>query len=158
MDNAKDTIVNIGKSSANNPQDKLEAVQLKDPRTPELYSVFSVRQKTLIIFLAAFAASFSPLSSFIYYPSIKILASDLKTSVSNINLTVTSYMIVSGIVPTMWGNLADQVGRRPTFMGMFGIYIIANIALALQRSYPALLVLRMLQSLGSSGTEKDCPA
>jgi MFS family permease len=34
----------------------------------------------------------------------------------------------------------------------FTIYIIADIALALQKNYVALLILRMLQSAGSSGT------
>ncbi len=34
----------------------------------------------------------------------------------------------------------------------FTIYIIADIALALQNNYVALLILRMLQSAGSSGT------
>lgn len=34
---------------------------------------------------------------------------------------------------------------------MFTFFISANIEVALQKSYPALLVLRMLQSAGSSG-------
>lgn len=37
-------------------------------------------------------------------------------------------------------------------MVSFIIYIVANTALALQSSYPALLILRMVQSAGSSGT------
>ncbi|OOO11086.1 Citrate synthase [Aspergillus oryzae] len=47
---------------------------------------------------------------------------------------------------------ADQAGRRPAYILCFLIYIISNIALALQHSYPALLVLRAIQSSGSSGT------
>lgn len=50
------------------------------------------------------------------------------------------------------GSLADQAGRRPAYILCFIIYISGNIALALQHSYPALLVLRAVQSCGSSGT------
>lgn len=50
------------------------------------------------------------------------------------------------------GSLADQAGRRPAYILCFVIYIAGNIALALQHSYPALLVLRAVQSCGSSGT------
>jgi multidrug resistance protein len=50
------------------------------------------------------------------------------------------------------GSFADQAGRRPAYILCFLIYISGNIALALQHSLPALLVLRGLQSCGSSGT------
>lgn len=50
------------------------------------------------------------------------------------------------------GSLADQAGRRPAYLLCFIIYIAGNIALALQHSYPALLILRAVQSCGSSGT------
>jgi MFS family permease len=60
-------------------------------------------------------------------------------------------MIVSGITPSVLGDAADQVGRRPIYIFAFVVYFAANIGLALQDSYPALLVLRMVQSVGSSG-------
>ena len=122
-------------------------------RPPSLpYTVLAYHRRIIILFVVAFAASFSPLSSFIYYPAIKVLSHDLSTSVSKINLTITSYMIVSGIVPTMWGDLADQIGRRPVYFAMFTLYISSNIGLALQKSFAALIVLRMLQSAGGSAT------
>ena len=115
------------------------------------YSVFSKYHKRWIVFLVAFAGMFSPLSSFIYYPAINALAISLHTSVEAINLTITSYMLVSGIAPSILGGTADQYGRRPVYTFCFLVYFAANIGLALQRSFPALLVLRMIQSVGSSG-------
>ena len=52
----------------------------------------------------------------------------------------------------MIAGFSDKAGRRPAYFICFVIYIIANLALALQNSYTALLVLRMVQSAGSSGT------
>lgn len=50
------------------------------------------------------------------------------------------------------GGFSDTAGRRPAYIICFVLYIAADIALALQNNYVALLVLRMVQSGGSSGT------
>jgi MFS family permease len=115
------------------------------------YSIFSKTQKRWIVLCIVFAGMFSPLSSFIYYPAIHSLATDLHTSVEAVNLSITVYMIVSGITPSILGDAADQIGRRPIYIFAFLVYFFANVGLALQQSYPALLVLRMVQSVGSSG-------
>lgn len=120
---------------------------------PELYSVFSRPQKRWIVFLAAFAGWFSTLSSFIFFPAITAIANDLHTSVEKINLTVTSYLIVSGLAPSFAGETAENYGRRPVYIVAFLIYISANVGLALQSSFPALFVIRMIQSAGISGAK-----
>jgi Na+/melibiose symporter-like transporter len=121
-------------------------------RPHDPYTIFTKLQKRWIVLLVAFAGMFSPLSSFIYYPAITSVAKDLSTTVELINLTITSYMIVSGITPAIVGDLADTVGRRPVYIFTFAVYCAANVGLAVQRSYPALVVLRMVQSFGGSGT------
>ena len=50
------------------------------------------------------------------------------------------------------GSLSDTLGRRPLYIICFVIYIGANIGLSLQNSFVALLILRCVQSSGSSGT------
>ena len=57
---------------------------------------------------------------------------------------------MQGLSPTFIGSWSDQAGRRPLYIVCFVIYICANIGLALQSNYAALIVLRMLQSAGSS--------
>ncbi|CAF9913072.1 MAG: hypothetical protein ALECFALPRED_008623 [Alectoria fallacina] len=116
------------------------------------YSCFSQRQKTCISSIASFSAMFSGLSSFIYYPSITAISRSLHVSVQLINLTITSYQVVSGIAPSILGDLADQIGRRPVCLIAFTLYFSANVGLALQNSYTALVVLRCLQSAGASST------
>ncbi|KAJ5217964.1 uncharacterized protein N7498_000063 [Penicillium cinerascens] len=116
------------------------------------YSVFSTSQKRLIILAAALISSFSPISANIYYPALNSIAKDLRVSPSQINLTITTYMICQAIAPTFTSSLADKAGRRPAYICCFVIYIAGNVALALQHSFPTLLVLRAVQSCGSSGT------
>ncbi|RAK94057.1 citrate synthase [Aspergillus costaricaensis CBS 115574] len=116
------------------------------------YSIFTPGQKRLIILTAALASSFSPLSANIYYPALNSIAADLHVTSSQINLTITTYMLCQGLAPAFMGSFADQAGRRPAYILCFAVYITGNIALALQHSYPALLILRAIQSCGSSGT------
>ncbi|KAJ0427148.1 major facilitator superfamily domain-containing protein [Aspergillus carlsbadensis] len=118
----------------------------------EPYSIFTPRQKRLIILTAAIASSFSPLSANIYYPALNALAAGLDVSSAQINLTITTYMITQALSPTFTTSFADTSGRRPAYLLCFTIYITANILLAVQNSYPALLILRALQSTGISGT------
>lgn len=119
------------------------------PQRP--YTAFTKGQKRFISLVASFAAMFSTLMSYIYYPALVPMSRSLGVSVSLINLTVTSYLIVAAIAPAFMGDMADQAGRRPIYILMFTLLIAANIGMALQDSYAALFVLRMLQSAGSSG-------
>lgn len=116
------------------------------------YTVFSPGMKRWIVAMNCVAAFISPTTANIYFPAIPTLARDLGVDISQINLTLTTYMILQALAPTLFGEFGDIAGRRPAFIIAFTIYLGANIGLALQRDYAALLVLRMLQSGGSSGT------
>src|SRR4051794_14948300 len=95
------------------------------------FTVFTAPQKRWILFLAGFAGVFSGLSSYIFYPAIVPLASGLGVPVGLVNLAITTYMIVSGVVPAILGNAADKIGRRPVYILALSIYVIANVGLAL---------------------------
>ncbi|KAJ5579523.1 uncharacterized protein N7459_005508 [Penicillium hispanicum] len=129
-----------------------EATPLLPASNDQEYSILTTYQKRLIILGAALASAFSPLSANIYYPALNSIAKDLRVTPSQVNLSITTYMICQGIAPAFTGSLADQAGRRPAYICCFSIYIVGNIALALQHWFPALLALRAVQSCGSSGT------
>ncbi|KAI1205823.1 MFS general substrate transporter [Annulohypoxylon truncatum] len=116
------------------------------------YTAFSNSMRWWIVFMNCISAFLSPITANIYFPAIPALSQDLGVSVAKINLTLTTYMILQGLAPTIFGDFADIAGRRPAFIIACTIYLAANIGLALQRNYAALLVLRMVQSGGSSGT------
>ncbi|KAI0095564.1 major facilitator superfamily transporter [Nemania sp. FL0031] len=121
------------------------------PVSPVPYSLFTRNERRIIVGLIAFAGWFSTLSSFIYYPAIPAIATSLHSSIDFINLTVTSYLVVSAIAPAFVGDASDTFGRRPLYAVTLTLYVAANISIALQHSAVALLVLRMLQSIGISG-------
>ncbi|KAJ5757274.1 uncharacterized protein N7511_007456 [Penicillium nucicola] len=120
---------------------------------PELvYSAFGKYERMFIITMVTLAGLASPLSSQIYYPAVPILADYYGVTVGKINLTITTYMIVQGLAPAFLSSFADSGGRRPAYILAFITYFMANLGLALQDNYAALLALRCLQSAGSSAT------
>lgn len=127
--------------------------------TPDLgppYSVFKGGTRTFIVTIITIGSLASPMTANLYFPALPAIAADLGVSIGLINLTLTTYMITQGLAPTFFGDFGDTAGRRPAFIISFAIYVCANLGLALQDSYPALLVLRMIQGAGSSGTLALC--
>lgn len=118
----------------------------------QAYSVFSKREKVLIVCLASLAGFFSPFTAFTYFPALRSIADDFDVSIELLNITVTVYLLVQGIVPLLLGDFSENSGRRPAYLLTFSIYCAASVGLALQRNYVALLVLRMVQSAGASGS------
>ena len=75
------------------------------------YSVFTPAQKRMITLMIGLGMLFSPMSANIYFPCVPALQSALDSSRQLINLTITSYIIVQGIIPAyMIG------GRQVDFM------------------------------------------
>ncbi|KAL8730574.1 MAG: hypothetical protein Q9181_004613 [Wetmoreana brouardii] len=115
------------------------------------YSAFTSIEKRVIVAIVSYAAWFSTLTSFIYYPVIPQLAQTFSVSADQINLTVTSYMAVATLAPTLVGDAADILGRRPIYGIALSLYIGANMAIVLADSYAALVGLRVVQALAISG-------
>ncbi|CAK7230697.1 hypothetical protein SCUCBS95973_007659 [Sporothrix curviconia] len=118
----------------------------------EPYSIFDSRQRALIVFLASIAATFSGLASNIYFPALPTLAADFNVSSELINLTVTTYLVLQGLAPSLWGPVSDARGRRVAYIGTFCVFLGACVGLALAHNYATLVVLRGLQSAGSAST------
>jgi multidrug resistance protein len=132
------------------PEATEEALGHEESQPP--FSEFSKRQKLFIVIMVSLASFFSPLSGQIYYPVMPTLVKNYRLTPALINLTITTYMVLQGLAPAFMGTFADTGGRRPAYIIAFAVYTAANIGLALQDSFAALMVLRCIQSAGSSGT------
>ncbi|MCJ1393484.1 hypothetical protein MMC18_006359 [Xylographa bjoerkii] len=111
-----------------------QAPQQKVPQQPpqqasqlSRYSVFSKRKKRSIVSAASIGAVFSTLSSQTYLPALKVLADDFNVSVSEINLTVTVYLVFQCITPMFIGGFADMLGRRPAYIILVGFITCAQL-------------------------------
>ncbi|KAK8136216.1 hypothetical protein PG984_004156 [Apiospora sp. TS-2023a] len=115
------------------------------------YSQLSDRHRRYLVFLLGYVTLASSLTATIYFPLIEILSRQYTTSIQDINLTITLYVVFQAISPALFAPLSDTFGRRPVLLATFTIYLAAGVGLALNKSsYSTLLVLRGIQSLGGS--------
>ncbi|KAF2016618.1 MFS general substrate transporter [Aaosphaeria arxii CBS 175.79] len=140
------------KSEEKDVPEEPEPPTLTDVEAEIPYTIFTIHEKRFMTFILTFASLFSPISSTIYYPALSPLAEELHVTDSAINVTITTFMIFQGLAPAFIGAFSDAEGRRPAYLICFIVYIAADVGLALQGDYAALLVLRCVQSSGSSGT------
>ncbi|KAJ0120147.1 hypothetical protein J7T55_001002 [Diaporthe amygdali] len=137
--------------AGSNPQDEIVEAEQR-PRSEQPFHIFSKKQKWVVVAIIGVAGLFSGLSSNIYFPSLDAIAQDLRVSLTDVSLTITSYLVIQGISPLFWGPLSDTLGRRPIYIASFSVYILANIILSFSPNFPVLLVARGLQSAGSAST------
>ncbi|KAF1948790.1 MFS general substrate transporter [Byssothecium circinans] len=114
------------------------------------YSIFTPGQKMWIVFLVSVSALISPFGATTFYPVLNVLSDVLHVTPTMTNISITTYMIAQAIAPALIGGMSDNSGRRLSFIVCFVIFIVANIGLALQTNYIALLMLRILQACGCS--------
>ncbi|CZS98789.1 uncharacterized protein RCO7_09134 [Rhynchosporium graminicola] len=135
------------------PEDPATAEKLVLPlaRTSIPYTTLSVRYRWYLTYLLGYLCLASSLTANIYFPLITLLAAHYLTSVQSINLTITLYILIQGIAPSIFSPLSNSFCRRPVYIFSFAIYTAASIGLAFSGdSYIALLLLRALQSMGGS--------
>ncbi|KAI6383222.1 hypothetical protein MCOR25_000143 [Pyricularia grisea] len=95
----------------------------------------------------------SPLASNIYFPALTSIVNDLDVSASLVNVSISTYILLQGIAPIFTAQLSDTAGRRPIYLLCLVIFLAANVGLGIQNNFTALLVLRCVQSAGSSGVQ-----
>jgi len=90
----------------------------------------------------------SPFSIDMYLPGFPSIAKDLNTSIANVQLSLTAYLIGISVGQLIYGPLLDRYGRKlPLYIGL-GIYIIASILCAATHSVNELIIMRFFQALG----------
>lgn len=107
------------------------------------------RPHRLIVLLAALVA-FGPLSIDMYLPSLPLIAEDLGAVQSDIQLTISSFLIGLFIGMLFYGPLSDKLGRRPLLLAGISLYLVASVACVLASSAQWLIALRFLQALGAA--------
>lgn len=106
------------------------------------------RSTTFIILILGFLSAMGPLSIDMYLPGFEIIAEDLNTDISKVQLSLTSYFIGIAVGQLIYGPLLDRYGRRnPLIVGML-IYIVTSIGCAVTNGVENLILFRLLQALG----------
>lgn len=103
---------------------------------------------TLILILGSLTA-LGPFSIDMYLPGFKEIAIDLKTTVNQVSLSLSSYFIGISAGQLLYGPLLDRFGRKkPLYIGL-AVYVLASLGCALSTNVDVFIGLRFVQAIGS---------
>ncbi|GAA4300762.1 Bcr/CflA family multidrug efflux MFS transporter [Nibribacter koreensis] len=106
------------------------------------------KQHFYIILILGALCTVSPFSIDMYLPGFPAIAQDLKTTISQVQLSLTAYLIGISAGQLLYGPLLDRYGRKtPLYAGMV-LYILASVGCAFTSSVDALIAMRFLQAIG----------
>lgn len=103
----------------------------------------------LVLVLGALIA-LGPLSIDMYLPALPKIASDLLTTESTIQLTLSGTVLGLGLGQLLVGPLSDAVGRRTPLITGTLIHVVASVLCLFAPTVELLTVARVLQGLGAS--------
>lgn len=103
-------------------------------------------------FLLGALASFAPLSIDMYLPALPNIASDLSSSTSLVQLSLTACLLGIALGQLFAGPISDVCGRRgPLLVGLF-IYVISSLLCMFATTVWMFVIMRFIQGLaGSAG-------
>lgn len=93
----------------------------------------------------ALISTINALSTSAYLPALPAVGADLSASATIVQLTLTCYLIGTGIGQLTWGPLSDALGRRRPLLVGLACYIAASVLCALAPGWSWLLVCRVAQ-------------
>lgn len=83
-----------------------------------------------------------------YLPGFPEMAEKLNTPISNIQLSLTAYLVGIAIGQLFYGPLLDKYGRKKPLYAGLAIYILASVGCALSQTVENLIIMRFLQAVG----------
>lgn len=101
-----------------------------------------------LVAILGLLTALGPLSIDMYLPSFPTVAADLGVSVSDVQLTLASYLAGLAVGQLLYGALADRLGRRGPLLAGLALYLVGSVACAAAPSLPLLIAARFLQALG----------
>ncbi|WP_337062780.1 multidrug effflux MFS transporter [Kineococcus sp. G2] len=101
----------------------------------------------LVVLLGSMAA-LGAINTDLYLPSLPQVASDLGSTDSAAQLTITVVLVGMALGQLVVGPLSDRYGRRPPVVVGFCLFVLASLLCAVAPSLPVLVGSRFLQGLG----------
>ena len=102
--------------------------------------------------LLALLTALGPLSVDMYLASFPDMVRVLEAPASQVQLTISAYLIGFAIGQVLYGPLSDRMGRKPVLLAALAGYIVATFICAVAPNVEILIGARLLQAIGASGS------
>ena len=101
---------------------------------------------TLVVVAGAAALSMN-----VFLPSMPGIAAAFGTDYAVVQLAVSAYLALTGLLNLVAGPLSDRYGRRVVLLGSFAVFVVASIGCAVAPNVELFLACRMVQAVVASG-------
>lgn len=106
------------------------------------------RQHFWVVLILGTLSTISPFSIDMYLPGFPAIARGLHTTIAQVQLSLTAYLVGISVGQLLYGPLLDRFGRKlPLYIGLV-VYVLASIGCALSGTIETLIAMRLLQALG----------
>lgn len=102
-----------------------------------------------LIYLLAVIIALGPLSVDLYLPAMPAMRVFFDTDISNVQLTLSSYLLGFSIFHLLCGPLSDRFGRKPVLLGGLALYSVMSVFCAMAQSIEQLIIFRFFQAMGA---------
>jgi len=103
----------------------------------------------LIVVMVTFMAT---LDGSIVNVALPVMAKALKVTTANIQLVVTSYLIIIAATILVFGRLGDILGKTKVFKFGIALFTFGSLLCGLTSSLPILIIARIIQAIGAAGS------
>jgi DHA1 family bicyclomycin/chloramphenicol resistance-like MFS transporter len=106
-----------------------------------------VKSRSFTILLGMLTA-FDPLTIDMYLPAFSDIQKSFQTSMSNVELSVSTFFIGMAVGQLVYGPLADRFGRKKPLLAGMLLYFAATLGCAYSRSIEMFIFFRLIQAFG----------
>ncbi|MDH2435533.1 multidrug effflux MFS transporter [Pokkaliibacter sp. MBI-7] len=92
-----------------------------------------------------------PFATDTFLPSFPAIANQFSISMTQVQQSLSVYLLAFSAMSLFYGTLSDSFGRRPVILGSLILFTLASVGAALSPSFEWLLVCRVLQGLSAGG-------
>jgi DHA1 family bicyclomycin/chloramphenicol resistance-like MFS transporter len=108
----------------------------------------TIKQKYTILFILGGLSALAPFSIDMYLPAFPSIATSLKTDISQVALSLTSYFAGISIGQLFYGPITDKFGRKKPLVFGLTLFLLASVGCALSPTINWLIGMRVLLALG----------
>ncbi|ATB68144.1 major facilitator superfamily protein, DHA family [Sulfurospirillum diekertiae] len=107
----------------------------------------ALTERQIVLVLASLSA-ITPLAIDMYLPSFPAIATDLHTSIPNVEFSLSLYFFGMAMGQLLGGPISDAYGRRPMVMIGLIVFGMSSLLLSITNQIEIFWILRALQSFG----------